>query len=66
MTTKNSSALNILVLEGDGIGPEISAATLAVLRAADQKFALGLTFETRRNRLGSAPRGRHDVPPCGT
>ena len=46
MTTKNSSALNILVLEGDGIGPEIGAATLAVLRAADQKFALGLTFET--------------------
>ncbi len=46
MTMKNSSALNILVLEGDGIGPEISAATLAVLRAADRQFALGLTFET--------------------
>ena len=26
-------AVNILVLEGDGIGPEITAATLAVLRA---------------------------------
>jgi 3-isopropylmalate dehydrogenase len=39
-------ALNILVLEGDGIGPEITAATLAVLRAADKKFALGLSFET--------------------
>ena len=36
----------ILVLEGDGIGPEITAATLAVLRAADRKFALGLGFET--------------------
>jgi isocitrate/isopropylmalate dehydrogenase len=38
--------LRILVLEGDGIGPEITAATLAVLRAADRKFALGLGYET--------------------
>ena len=39
-------AIRILVLEGDGIGPEITAATLAVLRAADAKFGLGLAFET--------------------
>jgi len=32
-------------MEGDGIGPEISAATLAVLRAADRAFGLELTFE---------------------
>jgi isocitrate/isopropylmalate dehydrogenase len=38
--------LRLLVLEGDGIGPEITAATLAVLRAADAKFALDLHFET--------------------
>ena len=38
-------AIRILVLEGDGIGPEITAATLAVLRAADAKFGLGLAFE---------------------
>jgi isocitrate/isopropylmalate dehydrogenase len=31
-------------MEGDGIGPEICAATLAVLRAADRRFGLGLTF----------------------
>jgi isocitrate/isopropylmalate dehydrogenase len=37
---------NLLVLEGDGIGPEIMAATLAVLRAADAKFGLCLAFET--------------------
>ena len=43
MTTKER--LRILVLEGDGIGPEITAATLQVLRAADARFALGLTFE---------------------
>ena len=40
------SQLRLLVLEGDGIGPEITAATLGVLRAADAKFALALSFET--------------------
>lgn len=35
----------ILVLEGDGIGPEITAATLAVLAAADRRFALQLALE---------------------
>ena len=34
----------LLVMEGDGIGPEICAATLAVLRAADRRFSLGLSF----------------------
>ena len=36
---------HLVVMEGDGIGPEITAATLAVLRAADAKFALGLSYE---------------------
>src|SRR5882762_3986285 len=31
-------------MEGDGIGPEISAATIAVLNAADRRFGLGLSF----------------------
>jgi isocitrate/isopropylmalate dehydrogenase len=31
-------------MEGDGIGPEISAATLDVLRAADRRFGLGFEF----------------------
>ena len=39
------SGLKLLVLEGDGIGPEITAATLTVLRATDAKFALGLSYE---------------------
>ena len=34
----------LVIMEGDGIGPEISAATLAVLRAADRGCALGLEF----------------------
>lgn len=34
--------MRLLVLAGDGIGPEITAATLAVLRAADARFGLKL------------------------
>jgi isocitrate/isopropylmalate dehydrogenase len=33
-------------MEGDGIGPEITAATLGVLRAADKAFGLGLRLTT--------------------
>jgi isocitrate dehydrogenase (NAD+) len=39
------NAPRILVLEGDGIGPEIMAATLRVMQAADRAFALGIAFE---------------------
>ena len=37
--------LTLAVLKGDGIGPEIAEAALAVLRAADRRFGLGLIFE---------------------
>ena len=33
--------MKILVLPGDGIGPEITAATLAVLDRANARFKLG-------------------------
>ncbi|MGR3755704.1 MAG: isocitrate/isopropylmalate dehydrogenase family protein [Tranquillimonas sp.] len=36
----------LLVLEGDGIGPEIVAASRTVLAAADAAFGLGLRLET--------------------
>ncbi len=39
--------MRFLVLPGDGIGPEITAATLHVLEAVDRRFAIGLEFETR-------------------
>lgn len=39
--------MKILVLPGDGIGPEITEGTLEVLKAADRKFGLGIHFETR-------------------
>ena len=35
---------HLVVMEGDGIGPEITAATLGVLRVADKTFGLGLRF----------------------
>ncbi|HZQ13748.1 MAG TPA: isocitrate/isopropylmalate family dehydrogenase, partial [Pseudolabrys sp.] len=41
-----ADAIKLLVLEGDGIGPDIMAATLGVLRAAERAFALKLTFES--------------------
>ena len=37
--------MRIAVLPGDGIGPEITDATVAVLEALDRKHGLGLAFE---------------------
>ena len=37
--------MHLVVLPGDGIGPEISAATLRVLEVLDRVLGLGLTFE---------------------
>jgi isocitrate/isopropylmalate dehydrogenase len=45
--------MRILVLPGDGIGPEITRATLAVLREVDEVLRLGLQFETREIGLAS-------------
>ncbi|QUQ72450.1 isocitrate/isopropylmalate dehydrogenase family protein [Kutzneria sp. CA-103260] len=45
--------MKILVLPGDGIGPEITAATLDVLTATDQMLGLGLDFEVRAIGLAS-------------
>jgi isocitrate/isopropylmalate dehydrogenase len=36
----------LVVMEGDGIGPEITAATVAVLREADRCFRLGLSLDS--------------------
>src|SRR6185436_12792542 len=41
------SAMKIVVIPGDGIGPEIVGATVTVLEVASRKFGLGLTFESR-------------------
>lgn len=39
--------MKIIVMEGDGIGPEIVAATQAVLDRAAERFGLALTFEKK-------------------
>ena len=38
-------SVRIVVLPGDGIGPEITAATLTVLRAASEQYALNINLE---------------------
>lgn len=45
-----SKPLTLLILEGDGIGPEITRATVEVLTAADQLF--GLNIEYQRATIG--------------
>jgi isocitrate dehydrogenase (NAD+) len=44
MSTAPSAPVRIVVMEGDGIGPEITAATMEVVRAVDGRFKLGLGF----------------------
>src|SRR5262245_28165795 len=48
--------MKILVLPGDGIGPEITDATIRVLSAASTELKLGLEFETQE--IGLASLGR--------
>jgi len=43
---RSGGATSLLVLPGDGIGPEIVAATIDVLRAADRVFGLNLVFQS--------------------
>ena len=45
--------MKILVLPGDGIGPDITKSTLEVLRIADAALSLGLEFETREIGLAT-------------
>jgi isocitrate dehydrogenase (NAD+) len=45
--------VKVLVLPGDGIGPEIMRAALHVLRAADRRFGLGLVLEEREIGLAA-------------
>jgi 3-isopropylmalate dehydrogenase len=49
--------MKLLILPGDGIGPEITAATLAVLRAAGERFQLDLALT--EEDVGHASLQRH-------
>ncbi|HWM69616.1 MAG TPA: isocitrate/isopropylmalate family dehydrogenase [Steroidobacteraceae bacterium] len=55
--------MKILVLPGDGIGPEITRATLEVLQAADAAFSLGLEFETHDIGLTTLKSRGTTLPP---
>jgi 3-isopropylmalate dehydrogenase len=48
-----AEGMHIVVLPGDGIGPEITRATMAVLQGVDAAMGLGLTFETHDIGLAS-------------
>lgn len=50
----------IVVLPGDGIGPEIVAEAIKVLEAANTKFGCGLKFE--EDLIGGAAIDAHGVP----
>jgi 3-isopropylmalate dehydrogenase len=55
--------MRFIVLPGDGIGPEITDATLAVLHAADARFGLGLSFETHAIGLETLKTRGTTLPP---
>jgi 3-isopropylmalate dehydrogenase len=55
--------MKILVLPGDGIGPEITRATLDVLKATDAALRLGLVFETHDIGLATLKSQGTTLPP---
>ena len=50
---------HLVVMPGDGIGPEITAATLHVLREVDRLLSLGLSFEEVPIGVAGAEGARH-------
>ena len=54
--------MKILVLEGDGIGPDIVAATVEVVKAADRRFNLDLELEVADNGLSSLEKNGSTLP----
>lgn len=57
---ENILSKKIVLLPGDGIGPEIIAEAVKVLEAADKKFKLKLKFE--EELIGGAAIDKHGVP----
>jgi 3-isopropylmalate dehydrogenase len=53
--------VKLLVLPGDGIGPEITRATVDVLRRADAVFGLGLVTEEHEIGLARLARDGKQV-----
>ena len=59
-----SDRTHVVVMQGDGIGPEITAATLQVLREVDRLLSLGLIFRGRNDR--ASRRSKRTAPPSPT
>jgi 3-isopropylmalate dehydrogenase len=56
------NAIRLAVLPGDDIGPEITAATLLLLRAADARFGLGLVFDEHEVGMAAHRKGGTTLP----
>src|SRR5947209_1637593 len=54
--------MNLVVLPGDGIGPEITRAALDVLRVVDRRLSLGLEFETHEVGMSRLSRDGTTLP----
>ncbi len=54
--------MNLLLLPGDGIGPEIMAVTREVLAHVDRRFALGLKFSTHEVGLAALAKSGSTLP----
>ena len=55
--------MKILVLPGDGIGPEITQATLSVLNRANDKYRLGLEWQMDEIGLATLEKEGTTLPP---
>jgi len=53
MPLPNTVPIRLCVMQGDGIGPEITAATLDVLRAAGARWLIEFAFD--EVKVGLAP-----------
>ena len=54
--------MHVLVLPGDDIGPEITAAALAVVKRVDELFSLGLELETQDVGMASYRKSGTTLP----
>jgi 3-isopropylmalate dehydrogenase len=55
--------MEILILPGDGIGPETTAVTMQVLAAVNSKYSLGLDFHTEEIGLVALKKTGTTMPP---
>ena len=53
LTNSSYAPVRLVVMEGDGIGPEITAATLVRAARRRPRVRLGLRFHARRHRLAA-------------